>query len=130
MKHCLIVDDSAVIRKVGRRIVEGLSLRVTEAEDALQGIAACRAEMPDAIILDSTMPGLDSVTFIKNLRGMPDGTRPKVVLCAVDNDVGQIARAIHGGANGYMLKPFDRELVAAKLEEVGVVRRAAVAEAP
>ncbi len=125
MKHCLIVDDSAVIRKVGRRIVEGLSLRVSEAEDALQGLTVCREDMPDAIILDATMPGLDSVTFLKNLRGMPQGTRPKVVLCVVDNDVGQIARAMHAGANGYMLKPFDRELVTAKLEEVGLVRHAA-----
>jgi two-component system chemotaxis response regulator CheY len=130
MKHCLIVDDSAVIRKVGRRIVEGLPLRVSEAEDALQGLTVCRADMPDAILLDSTMPGLDSVTFLKNLRGMPDGTRPKVLLCAVDNDVGQIARAMHAGANGYMLKPFDRELVTAKLEEVGVIREAAPAQAP
>ena len=125
MKHCLIVDDSAVIRKVASRILDGLSMRVSEAEDALQGLTVCREVMPDAIILDTTMPGLDSVAFLKNLRGMPDGTRPKVVLCAVDNDVGQIARAMHAGADGYMLKPFDRELVTAKLEEVGVVRRAA-----
>ena len=129
MKHCLIVDDSAVIRKVGRRIVEGLSLRVSEAEDALQGLTVCREDMPDAIILDTTMPGLDCVAFLKNLRGMPNGTRPKVVLCAVDNDVGQLARAMHAGADGYMLKPFDRELVTAKLEEVGVIRQAAPAHA-
>jgi two-component system chemotaxis response regulator CheY len=125
MKHCLIVDDSAVIRKVASRILEGLSIRVSEAEDALQGLTVCREDMPDAIILDTTMPGLDSVAFLKNLRGMPHGTRPKVILCAVDNDVGQLARAMHAGADGYMLKPFDRELVTAKLEEVGVVRRAA-----
>jgi two-component system chemotaxis response regulator CheY len=129
MKHCLIVDDSAVIRKVGRRIVEGLSLRVSEAEDGLQALAVCRTDMPDALMLDSSMPGLDSVAFLKNLRGMPDGTRPKVLLCAVDNDVGQIARALHAGANGYMLKPFDGELVTAKLEEVGVIRQAAPAQA-
>jgi two-component system chemotaxis response regulator CheY len=85
--------------------------------------------MPDALILDSTMPGLDSVSFLKNLRSMPDGARPKVLLCAVDNDVGQIARALHAGANGYMLKPFDGELVTAKLEEVGVIRQAAPAQA-
>jgi two-component system chemotaxis response regulator CheY len=129
MKHCLIVDDSAVIRKVGRRIVEGLSLRVSEAEDGLQALTVCRADMPDALILDSTMPGLDSVSFLKNLRSMPDGARPKVLLCAVDNDVGQIARALHAGANGYMLKPFDGELVTAKLEEVGVIRQAAPTQA-
>ena len=129
MKHCLIVDDSAVIRKGGRRIVEGLSLRVSEAEDVLQALTVCREDMPDAIILDSAMPGLDSVTFLKNLRGMPGGTGPKVVLCPTDNDVGQIARAMHAGANAYMLKPFDRELVTAKLEDVGVVRRAAPADA-
>ena len=121
MKHCLIVDDSAVIRKVARRILEGLAFRVSEAEEGAQALAACRAEMPDAVLLDWNMPVMDGYEFLKALRQMPDGKTPKVVFCTTENDVAHIARAMHAGADEYVMKPFDKEIMAAKLEEVGLV---------
>ncbi|MGE3149303.1 MAG: response regulator, partial [Pseudorhodoplanes sp.] len=50
MKTCLVVDDSSVIRKVARRILEGLDFRITEAEDGEQALTACQHQMPDAIL--------------------------------------------------------------------------------
>ncbi len=121
MKHCLVVDDSAVIRKVARRILEGLSFRVSEAENGEQALLACRNEMPDAVLLDWNMPVMDGYEFLKNLRRTPDGDRPKVVFCTTENDVAHIARAMHAGADEYIMKPFDKEIVTAKLQEVGLV---------
>ena len=121
MKHCLIVDDSAVIRKVAKRIMESLELRTTEAEDGQQALAACRAEMPDAVLLDWNMPVMDGYEFLKELRRMPGGTDPKVVFCTTENDVAHIARAMHAGADEYVMKPFDKAIMTAKLQEVGVV---------
>ena len=121
MKHCLIVDDSAVIRKVARRILEGLSLRVSEAEDGQLALAACQAEMPDAVLLDWNMPVMDGYEFLRNLRRLPDGDRPKVVFCTTENDVAHIARALHAGANEYIMKPFDKDIVTAKFAEVGLI---------
>ena len=121
MKHCLIVDDSAVIRKVARRILESLSFRTSEAEDGAQALSACRAEMPDAVLLDWNMPVMDGYEFLKELRRLPEGEAPKVVFCTTENDVGHIARAIHAGANEYIMKPFDKEIMTAKLQEVGLV---------
>ena len=121
MKHCLIADDSAVIRKVARRILEGLSIRTTEAEDGAQALNACRQEMPDAVLLDWNMPVMDGYEFLRELRRMPGGDVPKVVFCTTENDVATIARAMHAGADEYVMKPFDRSIMAAKLEEVGLV---------
>jgi two-component system, chemotaxis family, chemotaxis protein CheY len=121
MKHCLVVDDSAVVRKVARRILEGLSFRVSEAEDGRQGILACQGGMPDAVFLDGTMPVMDGYEFLKELRRMPGGDGPKVVFCATENEVAPIARAMRAGADGYMLKPFDRESVTAKFQDIGLV---------
>ena len=73
MKSCLIVDDSAVIRKVARRILEGLSFRIGEAEDGEKALAACKNEMPDAILLDWNMPVMDGYEFLKQLRVLPGG---------------------------------------------------------
>ena len=120
MKHCLVVDDSAVIRKVARRILEGLSFRVSEAEDGRQAMLACEAEMPDAVLLDWNMPVMDGYQFLQALRKMPRGDAPKVVFCTTENDVGHIARAIHAGADEYIMKPFDKDIMTAKLQEVGL----------
>jgi two-component system chemotaxis response regulator CheY len=121
MKSCLIVDDSAVIRKVARRILEGLSFRISEAEDGEQALAACKSEMPDAVLLDWNMPVMDGYEFLKHLRALPDGRSPKVVFCTTENDIGHIARAMHAGADEYIMKPFDKEIVTAKFQEVGLV---------
>jgi two-component system chemotaxis response regulator CheY len=121
VKHCLVVDDSAVIRKVARRILEGLAFRVSEAEDGEQALHRCRGDMPDAVLLDWNMPVMDGYEFLKRLRGMPHGTEPKVVFCTTENDVGHIARALHAGANEYIMKPFDRDIMTAKFQEVGLV---------
>jgi two-component system chemotaxis response regulator CheY len=121
MKHCLVVDDSAVIRKVARRILEGLEFRISEAEDGAMALQACRAEMPDAVLLDWNMPVMDGYEFLKELRQMPGGASPKVVFCTTENDVGHIARALRAGANEYIMKPFDKDIMTAKLQEVGLV---------
>ncbi|AWN41700.1 response regulator [Methylobacterium durans] len=120
MKTCLIVDDSAVIRKVARRIVETIGLRVIEAEDGAKALAHCTEAMPDAILLDWNMPNMDGYAFLRALRQEPGGTAPKVLFCTTENDVGAIARALHAGADEYIMKPFDRDILTAKLEQVGL----------
>ena len=122
MNHCLIVDDSRVIRKVSREIVEGLDFRVSEAENGEAGLAACRAEMPDVILLDWNMPVMDGYSFLKHLRATAEGQAPKVVFCTTENDIESITRALDAGANEYIMKPFDKDILAAKFQELGVLR--------
>lgn len=121
MLSCLVVDDSSVIRKVARRILEGFDLDVTEAEDGVEGIEHCRRSMPDFVLLDSHLPVMDGLEFLIRLRAMDDGRRPKVVYCTSELDVSQIAKAHRAGADEYMLKPFDRSSVEAKLYEMGIL---------
>ena len=121
MKNCLVVDDSSVIRKVARRILEGLEFEVAEAEDGEQALEACRRQMPQAVLLDWNMPKMDGYEFLRALRRLPDGDRPKVVFCTSENDVAHIARALHAGANEYIMKQFDKEIVEDKFQEVGLI---------
>lgn len=121
MKTCLVVDDSSVIRKVARRILEGMQFAIIEAEDGQQALDECRRQLPDGILLDWNMPVMDGFDFLKALRRLPGGTAPKVVFCTTENDVAHIARALHAGANEYIMKPFDRDIVEAKFQEVGLV---------
>jgi two-component system, chemotaxis family, chemotaxis protein CheY len=120
MKQVLVVDDSPVIRKIARRILEGMRLQTSEAPNGKEALEACSFLMPDAILVDGNMPELDGFGFLKQLRRLPNGDRPKVVFCASEYDVAQIARAMHAGADEVMMKPFDRDLLKAKFESVGV----------
>src|SRR6267154_2006444 len=118
MRTCLVVDDSSVIRKVARRILEGLDFQILEAEDGEKALEVCKRGLPDAILLDWNMPIMDGYEFLRNLRRMPGGDAPKVVFCTTENDVAHIARALHAGANEYIMKPFDKDIVTAKFHEV------------
>jgi two-component system chemotaxis response regulator CheY len=120
MKQVLVVDDSPVIRKIARRILEAMNVGASEAADGRQALAACSFYMPDAVLVDGSMPVLDGYEFLRELRSMPGGDRPKVVFCASEYDVAQIARAMHAGADDFMMKPFDRDHVRMKFESAGV----------
>ena len=121
MRTCLVVDDSSVIRKVARRILEDLAFRIDEAEDGEKALEKCREDVPEVILLDWNMPVMDGFEFLQALRREPGGDKPTVVFCTTENDVGQIARAMHAGANEYIMKPFDREIVESKFQQVGLL---------
>ena len=120
MKTCLVVDDSRVIRKVARRILEDLVFRVDEASDGLEALAACRKEMPDAILLDWNMPNMNGIEFLRALRKEEGGDRPVVLFCTTESEFSFITEAMEAGANEYIMKPFDREIIESKLAEVGL----------
>jgi two-component system chemotaxis response regulator CheY len=120
MKTCLVVDDSSVIRKIARRILEEMNFQIIEAEDGEKALEVCKRELPDAILLDWNMPVMDGYEFLGHLRRLPGGGAPKVVFCTTENGMAHIARALDAGANEYIMKPFDKDIVAAKFEEVGL----------
>ena len=118
-KTCLVVDDSSVIRKVSRHILESLGFEVTDAENGEVGLAKCDEAMSDLILLDWNMPVMNGIEFLKALRARPDGGDPKVVFCTTENDVDHIREAMSAGANEYVMKPFDHETLELKLQLIG-----------
>ena len=120
MRTCLIVDDSKVIRKVARHILEMLEFEVDEAEDGRVALACCEASMPDVILLDWNMPVMSGMEFLRALRQGDHAAQPKVVFCTTENDIAHIRAAIEAGADEYVMKPFDRDTIHSKLQIVGV----------
>ena len=121
MKSCLVVDDSRVVRKVARKILEELHFTCSEAEDGKQAMEACAREMPNAILLDWNMPVMNGIDFLRRLRKMSGGDAPKVVFCTTENDLAHIQEALNAGANEYIMKPFDSDIIQTKLAQVGLI---------
>lgn len=121
MAYCLIVDDSRVVRAVARRILEELKFEVGEAENGQVALDRCAADMPDLVMLDLNMPVLDGISFLRELRARPNGDHPKVVFCTADSNLPSIEKAIEAGADEYIMKPFDQEIVRSKLIEAGII---------
>ena len=120
MKTCLIVDDSKVIRKVARHMLETMSFHVEEAGDGREALDRCARAMPDVILLDWNMPVMSGIEFLRVLGETDLPHRPKVVFCTTENGMGHIRAAIDAGADEYVMKPFDRETLESKLQIVGV----------
>ena len=122
MKTCLVVDDSSIVRKdraphPGRTWIS----RSSKPRTARDALVVCKRAMPEAILLDWNMPVMDGYHFLCHLRRMPGGDEPKVVFCTTENGIDHISRALDGGANEYIMKPFDKDIVAAKFQEVGLI---------
>jgi two-component system chemotaxis response regulator CheY len=116
-----VVDDSRVIRKVARRILEEIGFEVAEASDGMEALAWCRTAMPAAILLDWNMPVLNGLEFLQQLRRERGGEAPVVVFCTVENDPQHIARALSSGAAEYIMKPFDSDIIESKFAEAGLL---------
>ncbi len=120
-KTCLIVDDSKMIRRVATRILRELKFTPSEAGDGREAMEMCKTAMPDAILLDWNMPIMDGLSFLKTLRKTDGGTKPVVVFCTAERDALKIAEALDAGADEYVMKPFDSDILESKFSEVGLL---------
>lgn len=121
MKNCLVVDDSKVIRKVARHILESLDITVDEAGDGREALHHCETAMPDVVLLDWNMPNMSGLEFLNELtrRNLP--APPKIIFCTTENGLSHIRAAVEAGADEYVMKPFDRETLESKLQLVGIL---------
>lgn len=120
-RRCLIVDDSRVVRKVARRILELHGFRIEEAENGAEALQVCRRSAPECVLLDWNMPVMNGIEFLRALRAEFGPDKPTVVFCTTENDLGSIEAAIEHGAQEYIMKPFDEDLLVGKLTQVGLL---------
>lgn len=118
-RTCLIVDDSRVVRKITRKILERHGFTVREAEDGQIALESCRTDLPDGILLDWNMPVMNGVEFLKALREEFGPRQPPVMFCTVENDISFIEQALEHGAQEFIMKPFDQKILLGKFAQAG-----------
>ncbi len=119
-KVCMIVDDSKAIRRVISGMLSKLNYSVLEAEDGACALDQYKEKHPDIILLDWNMPGMDGLECLKQLRAMHEANRPIVVMCTTENTMPKIVAAMGEGADEYIMKPFDIDILKNKLEQLGL----------
>ena len=116
MKHCLIVDDSRVIRKVSRHIVEGFGFEVSEAENGLDAVKQYAEWRPDAVLMDITMPEMDGLAALKAIKKIDPAARVAMVTAMGQQAI--VMEALKAGAKDFVLKPFQPDRVLAALQKI------------
>ena len=115
MKTCLIVDDSRVVRKVMRRIIEELGFVCNEAENGAEALKACQSLRPDLVMLDWHMPKMNGPEFLEGLQENNYFKNTKVVFCTIEDKPESIKSVMNNGASGYVIKPFDQDKITSAL---------------
>ena len=121
MKTCLIVDDSKVIRMVARKILQELGFATAEAEDGAKALDYCKKSLPEAVLLDWNMPVMDGIEFLRAARKEFGPDKPVVVFCTTESSLDRISEALDAGAQEYVMKPFDEEIIVGKFVQAGLL---------
>jgi two-component system, chemotaxis family, chemotaxis protein CheY len=114
----LIVDDSAVMRKIVERSLRqaGIELeRVMEADSGASALAVIHQNLPDMIFSDVNMPTMDGIEFIRQLQGMESAKGVPVVMITTEGSQTRVMEALSLGAQGYIRKPFTPDQVRAQV---------------
>ncbi len=114
----LIVDDSAVMRKIVERSLRqaGIELdKVLEADSGATALAVIQQNVPDMIFSDVNMPTMDGIEFIRQLQGVESAKGVPVVMITTEGSQTRVMEALSLGAQGYIRKPFTPDQVRAQV---------------
>jgi len=113
--NVLIVDDSKVIRSAIREILELGNIQVTEASNGKDALELVYNNVPDLVLLDVVMPGMDGISVLKTLRKSYSKLQLPVILVTSLGSSSEIVQALDFGANDYVTKPVDFDVLWARV---------------
>jgi two-component system chemotaxis response regulator CheY len=119
--QALIVDDSRALRRILGDMLRQLGFEVAEAvngRDALQKLE--QGVRPDIVLVDWNMPEMNGLEFIKEVRAQPCFAGLPLMMVTTETEMEQMVAALAAGANEYVMKPFGREILADKLNLLGL----------
>lgn len=113
-KHIVIVDDETTLRSMLRKTLEAAGYRVSEARNAL---GVCELGAYDLMLLDIKMPGIDGHKILTSLKEDKSCTAPILVITGL-SDPAHRTQALAEGADGFLTKPLNMELLLTRIAEL------------
>ena len=119
--QALVIDDSRAVRMIIGNILRELAIDVLEAGDGRQGLEQLDGH-PDLeiILVDWNMPVMNGYEFIQAVRSQPCNDHIRIMMVTTEAESEQVTKALAAGANEYLMKPFTREILMAKLSMLDV----------
>ena len=122
--RAMVVDDSRAMRMLLKRELVALGFDVDEAGDGNEALEKLRdSGAVDVVLVDWTMPGLDGMSFVHEVRADAAFEEMRVVRVTSEGDPAQIFHALMAGVDEYATKPITKEALAEKLGLVGLVEQ-------
>ena len=117
MRTCLVVDDSSVVRKIARRILEEMDFQIVEAEDGEKALTMAEDRRPDLILMDVQVPLIDGYEVTRRIKANPALRAIPIIVVTSYALSGDESKARAAGCNAYVSKPYSARLLLAKIQE-------------
>ncbi|HET6574179.1 MAG TPA: response regulator [Fimbriiglobus sp.] len=120
--RALVIDDSRAMRAIIRKTLTEVGVKVVEAGDGREGLEQLR-QTPDVelVLVDWNMPVLNGLDFIRAVRADRSYDPVRIMMVTTETEQEQLVRALEAGADEYLMKPFTKEVLVAKLSLLNVI---------
>jgi two-component system chemotaxis response regulator CheY len=122
----LLIDDSRSIRMILKRMMTSLGFEVLEAENGQVGLNVLAEHNGEVafIMVDWNMPEMNGLELIRNVRANPDYSDIWIIMVTSESEASHVSTALEDGADEYVMKPFDKDIIMEKLEMLGLLEGA------
>ena len=121
--HVLVVDDSKTIRSILKAFLTKWGFEVTEAVNGVDALAQLKQmEHADLVLVDWNMPEMDGIAFVRAVRADPGYDALPLMMVTTNSELDHVSTALDAGANEYIMKPFNGDMVKEKLELLGFLQ--------
>lgn len=119
--RAIVVDDSRAVRMILGKILREMGYDVVEAGDGADALSKLHElDHCEIALVDWNMPNMNGIEFIQAVRSLPEWEDLRILMVTSESDASNVALALEVGADEYAMKPFDRDIIAEKLELLGV----------
>jgi two-component system chemotaxis response regulator CheY len=117
----LVIDDARAMRSILRHILGQIGFQVEDAANGREGLERLQgSEKPDLILVDWNMPEMNGYDFVRAVRANRAYDDVRLMMVSTENEIESLAMALEAGANEYVMKPFNKEMILEKLEILGL----------
>jgi two-component system chemotaxis response regulator CheY len=120
--RALVIDDSRAMRAILGQMLRQTGFEVAEAGNGREGLERLRQlERADVALVDWNMPEMNGFEFVRAVRADPAYRELRLVMVTTETEASQVTSALEAGANEYVMKPFNRDVIVEKLGLLGLV---------
>lgn len=123
MHHVLVVDDNPVNLKLVSHVLQSAGIRVSQAQDAESAQTLLETVLPDLVLMDIALPGMDGLTLTRKLKALPRYQRMLIVALTAFAMKGDDRKAYDAGCDGYIAKPVDTRALPGQVQHYLQTRR-------